>query len=431
MCQDEEEKDMFQCEWIGCYSDIIDHLQCKCQFGTFITQEAIDRTKFKYYSDRNKKKELKSKEISNKRRNDNKHKSDWEISRAEITTYIVRWEQICEQDVNLGNHVDKKSVDDFFMLRFYLNQKELNKLWYIVGNTDKYVEENQFYAALHITRLHQNAYKPNCDLNNLHSLPACLTANSINQIRYSSTLPNGTASDLQTITDSMGGQKKKEKRFHEIYDKKNTINLDTKIGTMRQLKAIAGHGYHTLPPPPETAPIVSTTKQKQQTNPFEDDLNWNITKADIEKYKKWFSVADENNDGYIDGREGRKFFSKSKLENRELALIWSKIDIQKHGKLTEVQFYIFMHIILTIKKAQKKLPSDFILPPCLQESNVLKLMNHDIDDDEIWSDFGFDNVSSSQSNNILDGLNNPNNRRKQRSDSIDSIHDWGQFNFEF
>ena len=86
---------------------------------------------------------------------------------------------------------------------------------------------------------------------------------------------------------------------------------DTKIGTMAELKVVAG--------------IRSPRKRVQQTQSGVEVLSgidWNISKSDIEKYRKWFLKADTNNDGYIDGEEGRRFFLKSKVSPSELARIW-------------------------------------------------------------------------------------------------------------
>ena len=56
-CQDEKESELYQCEWIGCYSDVIDHLRHKCKYGTFINAESIQRIRQKHSDPHNMKKQ--------------------------------------------------------------------------------------------------------------------------------------------------------------------------------------------------------------------------------------------------------------------------------------------------------------------------------------------------------------------------------------
>ena len=455
-CDDEKQEEYYKCEWIGCYSDIIDHLKEKCKFGTFIHQETIQRVQIKYAN----KNQIDIGNIDNQQqqqKKENENKSIWEISRAEITSYKVFWEQICESDQHLGNHVNKRSVNSFLRNKLNLAHDDIERLWFLANN-DNLISENQFYAAIHIARLHKNKYKPQCNLHSLFSFPHCLTSEYINQIRYNINLSIGSAEKLAKLQEKLQDSVEIDKdRFELIYNKKNEINLDTKIGTMQQLHLIATKAFEGIPKPKRNKNKINNNDQY--------GIIWNITKQDIQNYRKWFIAADENNDGYIDGREGRKFFVKSKLSQKELAEIWSKVDVKKSGKLTEAQFYAFFHIVLKLKKAKKKLPKNFILPSCLTEQYILQIMNggqqsrNNYNDDWannlLWNDQTqstsnvnttsnandiFDTIqqintttmhSSSSSGQVRNRLSRNRSLGHNRSDSIDSVHDWGDFTFDF
>lgn len=448
-CEDEKEREHYQCEWIGCYSDIIDHLKEKCKYGTFIHQESIQRIQSKYQQQSiTHPNNINS--INSKNNNESNNNGSWEISRAEITSYKVFWEQICDLDINIANHVNKWAVNKFIQKKLSLNDNELNQIWWLLNvDQEGLVTDNQFYSALHISRLHKNQYKTQCNLNSLYSLPTCLHPNYINNLKHNIDQRIGSEEDLQKIKESMSPPNlHKTKTFDEIYNKKKEINLDTKIGTMKQLKDIA-FKYYDLPKPAPKTKTKNKSKSKYSSDPNWIDI---ITKTDIEKYKKWFITADENKDGFIDGKEGRKFFVKSKLSQRELAEIWSVIDLQKSGKLTETQFYAFFHIVMSIKKGPKKLPDNFTLPSHLTQENIIRVMNGEQlqtininnnnntnNNNNIWGDLGGLDLLSSANINLFTSTSTTNtgssasmhNNNHNRTDSIDSVHDWGDFNFDF
>eukprot|EP01084_Bolivina_argentea_P019324 35940_1 len=411
-CHDEKQIDMYQCEWIGCYSDIIEHLKSKCKYGTFINNATIQAIRDKYNINDN----VNNNNINTKQTNinNNINKSIWEISRAELTSYKVFWEQICDSDQNLGNHVNKKTISEFYNEKLNMRDSELQKLWWIVGESEL-ISENQFYAALHIARLHTNKYKPLCSMNELYSLPNCLTSRNINKIRYNINISIGSASDLEKVKDSVDE--------HKHNEKKKQINLNTRIGTIKDLKTIAG--------------IYNIKKRQKSISDAcnNDIINWNITKQDINNYKKWFIKADLNKDGYIDGNEARQFFTKSKLSGPDLGKIWQLLDHDKNGRLTEAQFYAFFHIVWNSKKIYGKLPNNFTIPLELQTSNILNVMNGNTNDG--FNQLLYESTANTSSSNILDSIpsinfsNTASEKGKMRSDSIDSVHDWADFSFEF
>eukprot|EP01084_Bolivina_argentea_P018097 33739_1 len=401
MCHDENEMKQYECEWVGCYSDIIDHLSTKCKFGTFITNTSIERIRVEYATHH-----------TTKPRADTwTDDSIWKVSRAEITSYRVFWEQISDKSKHSGTHIDRRTVQEFYKDKvFNLNNNEIKKLWFIVGDTaDQLMSENQFYAALHIARLHNNQYRTQCNLHTLYSLPTCLSPSHINQVRYNSKLSS------QDIA------KNKAKNGKE--DPKKGINLETRIGTMRQLKLIAGIGIKEK----KTKHRQNTTSPSISNSISVNWENMRIEKTHVDEYHKWFVKADVNKDGYIDGNEGRNFFTKSKLSAPILGKIWMAIDHERKGKLTESQFYAFFHIVMSLKKTCSTLPDQFVLPSCLEEENILSVMNGQKNrnrtttkDDVEW----INNVFVSR-NDLLDSL--PAERKHVSADSnhsIDSIHDW-------
>ena len=121
-----------------------------------------------------------------------------------MTSYKVFWEQICDLDQHLGNHVNKWRVNEFIKNKLSLNDNELNQIWWLLNiDQEALVTDNQFYSALHISRLHKNQYKPQCNLNSLYSLPSCLNPIYINHLQYNFNQSIGSAQDLEKIQESM------------------------------------------------------------------------------------------------------------------------------------------------------------------------------------------------------------------------------------
>merc|ERR1712129_72669 len=65
---------------------------------------------------------------------------------------------------------------------------------------------------------------------------------------------------------------------------------------------------------------------------------WYMSSAERKSYAKYFKQADTNQDGVVDGGEANKFFTKSKLNRKMLAKLWSVCDQKKQSKLTEPMF---------------------------------------------------------------------------------------------
>eukprot|EP01083_Nonionella_stella_P244714 851353_1 len=97
--------------------------------------------------------------------------------------------------------------------------------------------------------------------------------------------------------------------------------------------------------------------------------------GNIEKYKHWFKIADLKKDGVIDGNEANKFFSKSKLNRKSLAILWTMVDVDKKGKIGMAGFCVMFHMVLLIKKTNYDVPKK--LPKCLTvkfvDTNYLKI----------------------------------------------------------
>merc|ERR1712060_279573 len=57
-----------------------------------------------------------------------------------------------------------------------------------------------------------------------------------------------------------------------------------------------------------------------------------LSEKDRKKYKAYFKQADTNKDGVVDGGEANKYFSKSKLNRKTLAKLWTLSDQKKKAK---------------------------------------------------------------------------------------------------
>merc|ERR1712176_771027 len=100
---------------------------------------------------------------------------------------------------------------------------------------------------------------------------------------------------------------------------------------------------------------------------------WFMSSAEKKSYSKYFKQADINQDGVVDGGEANKFFTKSKLNRKLLAKLWSICDQKKQSKLTEPMFCAMFHLVMKIKKSGNKMQVPSALPTCLTEDVVDKL----------------------------------------------------------
>merc|ERR1712176_63826 len=92
---------------------------------------------------------------------------------------------------------------------------------------------------------------------------------------------------------------------------------------------------------------------------------WYMSSAEKKSYGKYFKQADINQDGVVDGGEANKFFTKSKLNRKLLAKLWSICDQKKQSKLTEPMFCAMFHLVMKIKKSGNKMQVPSTLPKCL------------------------------------------------------------------
>merc|ERR1712154_520964 len=126
--------------------------------------------------------------------------------------------------------INQKSIIKFYKDKgFGIKSKEMEKLWNMVGiqRNCNLVSENQFYAITHIARLHKNKHKKQCNLNHLQSLPHSLRSAAIKKLRIEI---NDISLDAKSKNDAME---------NGAYNMSKEIDLNTKIGTMLQLKNIA------------------------------------------------------------------------------------------------------------------------------------------------------------------------------------------------
>merc|ERR1712228_858240 len=81
-------------------------------------------------------------------------------------------------------------------------------------------------------------------------------------------------------------------------------------------------------------------KDDNDNNDNDEDNNeeWFMSNAERKSYCKYFKQADANQDGVVDGGEANKFFTKSKLNRKLLAKLWSICDQKKQSKLNEPMF---------------------------------------------------------------------------------------------
>merc|ERR1712228_743306 len=100
---------------------------------------------------------------------------------------------------------------------------------------------------------------------------------------------------------------------------------------------------------------------------------WYMSNAERKSYCKYFKQADANQDGVVDGGEANKFFTKSKLNRKLLAKLWSICDQKKQSKLNEPMFCAMFHLVMKIKKSGNKLQVPSALPQCLKVEVIEKL----------------------------------------------------------
>merc|ERR1719204_371642 len=185
-----------------------------------------------------------------------------------------------------------------------------------------------------------------------------------------------------------------------LLKKVNSQNLDpvqpqtTKVGepSPMMMPSVAAPVPDTSPQTlPSSAgvapPIVPVTSNppaaKAAPAPSSDFLPLN--EQTNKNYERFFSEADTNSDGFVDGQEAFGFFSKSSLKRSVLADIWRLVDQPQKGKLTKPQFFAMFHIVLTMKNQPSfQLPSQ--LPQSLRPESIDALTSGGNDD---WENFDF------------------------------------------
>ena len=89
---------------------------------------------------------------------------------------------------------------------------------------------------------------------------------------------------------------------------------------------------------------------------------WSMSSEERAQYVSQFSSADEDQDGFVGGKEAQQFFQRSGLDKKALRQIWLLADYDKDNKLSVDEFAIAMHLVL---KQRKGSPLPTQLPDAL------------------------------------------------------------------
>ena len=123
----------------------------------------------------------------------------------------------------------------------------------------------------------------------------------------------------------------------------------------------AGLPTSPISPVPPIAPTSMPLTPHPSAPPSDGD--WAISSEERVQYQSLFSQADENQDGFVDGAEAKKFFKQSNLEKAQLRQIWLLADIDKDTKLSPDEFIIAVHLTMRLRK---KFPIPATLPDSLK-----------------------------------------------------------------
>lgn len=83
---------------------------------------------------------------------------------------------------------------------------------------------------------------------------------------------------------------------------------------------------------------------------------WKISDDDIRKYLGLFMQADEDQDGFVGGKEGVKFFKQSKIDGSALRDIWVLADVNRDNKLSKMEFVVAMFLVMKVRVDKTPLP---------------------------------------------------------------------------
>jgi len=99
-------------------------------------------------------------------------------------------------------------------------------------------------------------------------------------------------------------------------------------------------------------------------------LVWDVTREEKSTSDAFFSVLDEQNRGYLEGKVARAHFLQSGLPEQDVKRIWNLVDFNGDGRLGQDGFAVALHLIQARHNAvplPKTLPHTLI-PPALRES---------------------------------------------------------------
>lgn len=125
-------------------------------------------------------------------------------------------------------------------------------------------------------------------------------------------------------------------------------------------------------PLPKTAKVVPVSPTEPAVAPKPALQSWAVPADMKEKYDIFFKGADKDKDGYVEGGDINKIFTRSKLDREVLGAIWELADIEKTGRLNHEQFALAMHLISLGVKGETiptELPPELV-PPSFRHNDA-------------------------------------------------------------
>ena len=107
-------------------------------------------------------------------------------------------------------------------------------------------------------------------------------------------------------------------------------------------------GKYSLPRPAPVAPAQLPATMEESTEPEPaPDLPRPV--SDEEVYKRWFGLADQDQDGRVTGKDAVEFFGLSGLPKEALSRAWQLADLNRQGYLGKDQFVRALRVIALVQ----------------------------------------------------------------------------------
>jgi hypothetical protein len=106
--------------------------------------------------------------------------------------------------------------------------------------------------------------------------------------------------------------------------------------------APSGYGYA------EAAPAAAASSKKSI---------WEVSGPEYQYYLTFFSQADANGDGFVNGKEFKEYFTQLKVSDATQRDLWILADTDYDNKLKKNEFVIAMHLVNLMKNNRERLPS--------------------------------------------------------------------------